>query len=62
MSGTTAARDFANDGFVVLPDFKSAAEIEMLRERAEQIVDAFDPTTTRSVFSTRDEKRATIIS
>jgi phytanoyl-CoA hydroxylase len=56
VSGTTAARDFANDGFVVLPDFKSAAEIEMLRERAEQIVDAFDPTTTRSVFSTRDEK------
>jgi phytanoyl-CoA hydroxylase len=46
------------DGFIVLPDFKSAAEIAKLRARAEQIVDDFDPGASRSIFTTRDQQTA----
>jgi phytanoyl-CoA hydroxylase len=46
------------DGFIVVPDFKSAAEIATLRARAEQIVDAFDPGQSRAIFTTRDQQGA----
>jgi phytanoyl-CoA hydroxylase len=56
VSGASALRrTFADDGFVVLPGFKPANEIAALRERAEHIVDAFDPA-DRAVFSARDER------
>jgi phytanoyl-CoA hydroxylase len=44
---------FARDGFLVIPDFKSAAEIAALRERAAAIVEAFDPAVSGAVFSAR---------
>lgn len=50
---------FAHEGYVVLEHFKSAAEIAMLRARAETIVDAFDPASTRSIFTTREQAMAT---
>ncbi|MDQ2822013.1 MAG: phytanoyl-CoA dioxygenase family protein [Pseudomonadota bacterium] len=46
------------DGYIVLPDFKSAPEIALLRARAEQIVDAFDPGQSRAIFTTRDQQTA----
>jgi phytanoyl-CoA hydroxylase len=46
------------DGYIVLPDFKSAAAIAALRARAEQIVDDFDPGTSRAIFTTRDQQSA----
>jgi phytanoyl-CoA hydroxylase len=46
---------FARDGFLVVPGFKSAAEIAALRARAGEIVDAFDPAEPAGVFTTRDE-------
>jgi phytanoyl-CoA hydroxylase len=46
---------FARDGFLVIPRFKSAGEIASLRERAAEIVDAFDPAQSSAVFTTRDE-------
>jgi phytanoyl-CoA hydroxylase len=49
---------YQRDGFIVLPDFNSAAEIGALRARAEAIVEAFDPAQSRAVFSTRDQARA----
>jgi phytanoyl-CoA hydroxylase len=48
---------FARDGFLVIPDFKSAGEVAALRERAAAIVDAFDPAESNAVFSTRDEAK-----
>lgn len=42
------------DGYIILPDFKSPDEIAQLRARAEQIVDAFDPSESRTIFTTRD--------
>lgn len=46
---------FERDGFVVVPGFKSPAEIAALRARAAAIVDAFDPAESSAIFTTRDE-------
>jgi len=46
---------FEQDGFVVLPDFKSLAEVAELRARAAEIVGAFDPAESTAIFTTRDE-------
>jgi phytanoyl-CoA hydroxylase len=52
-----AQRDqFQRDGYLVLPGFKSADAIAVLRARAAQIVDAFDPAESRSVFTTREQR------
>lgn len=48
---------FAADGFLVLPDFKTAADCAAACARAGQIVEAFQPDTAASVFSTRDRSR-----
>jgi len=50
---------FERDGYLVLPGFKSDAEIAALRRRAGEIVDAFDPGLGRSIFTTRDQTTAT---
>jgi len=49
---------YQRDGYIVIPDFKRAEEIACLRRRAEAIVDAFDPTESRAIFTTRDQMRA----
>ena len=46
--------DWQRDGFLALPGFKSAAELDAAKARAQQIVEAFDPATGASRFSTRD--------
>ena len=48
---------FADQGFLILPGFKSAHEIAALRGRALEIVDAFDPGEQRPVFSTEEQQR-----
>ena len=48
---------YAEDGFLILPDFKSKAEIAALRARAEAIVDAFDPADSRTIFTTNEQAR-----
>jgi phytanoyl-CoA hydroxylase len=54
---TDAQREqYQRDGYLVLPGFKSSAQIAALRERAAQIVDAFDPAESRSVFTTREQR------
>jgi phytanoyl-CoA hydroxylase len=50
---------YDRDGYIVLPGFKSAAEIARLRERAAQIVNEFEPSSTRSVFTTKNQASAT---
>ena len=47
-------RRFHEDGFLIVPGFKSRDEVAALRRRAETIVDEFDPQTI-SIFSARDE-------
>jgi phytanoyl-CoA hydroxylase len=50
----TQRRDFEDDGFFLIPAFKSREEIGAVRARAEEIVEAFDPKVV-SIFSARDE-------
>ena len=45
------------DGFLVLPGFKPLDQIAALRERALQIVEAFDPGSHQAIFSTSDQAR-----
>ena len=50
---------YQTDGYLVLPGFKTAAELAALRQRAEQIVDNFDADSHRAVFSTDEQSRRT---
>ncbi len=50
---------YDTDGYLILPDFKSAAEIAALRQRAAEIVAAFDPAESKSVFTTNDQGKRT---
>ncbi|NML61238.1 phytanoyl-CoA dioxygenase family protein [Massilia sp. RP-1-19] len=49
---------FHRDGYLMVPGFKSTDEIAQLRERAGQIVDAFDPGQNRSTFTTQNQATA----
>ena len=46
------------DGFAVIEGFKSPAEVAVLRARAAEIVDAFNPAEASGVFTTKDEERS----
>ena len=48
---------YQQDGYLVLPNFKTAADIAALRARAEDIVDAFDPSGNISIFTTQEQDR-----
>ncbi len=48
---------YQQDGYLVLPGFKSSADIAALRARAAQIVDAFDPSEGAAIFTTKDQDR-----
>jgi len=48
---------YERDGFLVVPDFVPVAECERLMQRAVALVDAWDPSEARSVFSTKDQTR-----
>ncbi len=43
---------FERDGVIVLRDFVSVSDCEKLRRRTLELVDAFDPASVRSIFST----------
>ncbi len=50
---------YQRDGYIVLPAFKSAADVAALRARAAQIVDQFDPGQGSSIFTTQNQVTAT---
>ena len=54
---TLAVQQYNSDGYLVLPGFKPVAEITALRARALEIVDAFDPADTVSIFTTSEQDR-----
>ena len=49
--------DFQRDGFLVLEGFARPEACAAARERAEEIVDAFEPSSHRTVFTTNDQVR-----
>jgi phytanoyl-CoA hydroxylase len=50
--------DYARDGFLVVPDFLTAADCDALQARAAELVAGFDPGPARTIFSTRDQGHA----
>ena len=48
----------AVDGRVAVEDFVPLAACRRLMDRAGELVDAFDPTTVRSIFTTKEQERA----
>ncbi|HTD04681.1 phytanoyl-CoA dioxygenase family protein [Undibacterium sp.] len=57
----TAAQkeQYARDGYLVLPGFKTSQEVAALRERAALIVDEFDPSESVSIFTTQEQEKST---
>jgi len=55
----TQQQQYQRDGYLVLPNFKTAAEIAALRQRAEALVEAFDPEQGKAIFTTNEQSRHT---
>ncbi len=51
----TMLEAYAENGFLVLEDFVSPDACDALMARAAELVDAFDPATVKSVFSTTEQ-------
>lgn len=50
---------FNSQGYLVLESFASAEEIEAMRKRMEQLLEGFDPSSTASIFSTKNQLKLT---
>jgi phytanoyl-CoA hydroxylase len=50
-------QQYRQDGYLVLPGFKTLAEIAALRQRAQEIVEAFEPDAVQSIFTTHEQSR-----
>jgi phytanoyl-CoA hydroxylase len=50
--------DYERDGFLVLPDFLSAADCDALQRRAAELAASVDPHLARTIFSTRNQGHA----
>jgi phytanoyl-CoA hydroxylase len=48
---------YAKDGFIVIPGFKTAQEIAALRARAAQVVNEFDPAVAQGIFTTKEQEK-----
>jgi hypothetical protein len=55
MLSSAQVKSFSEQGFLVFDQLFSPTEMETLRKEALSIVDAFDPESTRSVFSTNND-------
>lgn len=54
----TQLASYQRDGYLVLPSFSKRAEVSNLCHQALEIVDAFDATRHRAVFSTQEQSRS----
>ena len=48
-------QSYACTGYIVLESFSSKDEIDSMIKRMEQLVDQFDPSSTASIFSTKNQ-------
>jgi phytanoyl-CoA hydroxylase len=55
--GGEQLKAYERDGFLVVGDFVSAEDCELLRGRARELVSAFEPGGVASVFSTQEQTR-----
>ena len=59
MLSVAQKEQFIQDGYLIVPDFKSTAEIAALRERAGLIVEQFDTAESKSIFTTQEQEKST---
>ncbi|XP_027347129.1 phytanoyl-CoA dioxygenase isoform X1 [Abrus precatorius] len=52
-------QSFNSQGYLVIESFASDDEIEAMMKRMEQLVDEFDPSSTASIFSTKNQQQST---
>jgi len=57
MLSPTQLTAWQRDGYLVLPGFKSQAEVAAACHRADELVEAFDPSSQASRFCTRDRSQ-----
>ncbi len=57
MLSNEQVESYRNDGFLVVEDFASKAACAALRDRAVEMVGAWEPTRQRTVFSTYEQER-----
>ena len=57
MLSTEQIESYERDGFLVLPDFVSIDACRRLRRRALEIVDGWQPSEERTVFTTNEQER-----
>ncbi|KAE9597297.1 hypothetical protein Lal_00007273 [Lupinus albus] len=50
---------FNSQGYLVIESFASKDEIEAMIKRMQQLVDDFDPSSTASIFSTKNQQQST---
>ena len=48
---------YRDNGYLLLPHFKAAHEVASLRQWAVGVMDAFDPSGVKSIFTTKDQSR-----
>ncbi len=48
---------YRQSGYLVLPGFKTAADMAALRTRALEMVEAFDPSENKTIFTTQEQSR-----
>lgn len=56
---TEQVEEFKKDGYLVIKDFATPEEIELMNKRAVELLHSFDPSTLESVFSTKNQSATT---
>lgn len=49
---------YERDGFLILKNFISAEQCELLIKRAKELIDAFEPEAVKTIFSAKDQRHA----
>ena len=50
-------QEFDQQGYLVIPDFISPIQRQGLMQRAEELIEAFEPPPVRSIFKTDEQER-----
>ena len=58
MLSSAQISSFNQDGYLVVKDFISEVQRKQLMDRAEELIDDFNPSSTHSIFTTNEQERS----
>ena len=58
MLSSTQITSFNKDGYLVVEDFLNEPQRNLLMDRAEALIDDFDPSSSHSIFTTNEQERS----